>query len=148
MKFDVIITNNHQLKKNGYKVIRKLRDVNRPGKFTKAASASCNEGSYYYLACKALVELMKEVYLPSENPTVNRFFQDADSFLNYLNQASAMKEKLNTSRIAAFERDYTTFFHYLSKENIEYSDSPKARSLWGEKCLMAHLAVWSGGSFK
>ena len=61
-----VLKSNHDLKKNGYIIIRKLRDVNKPRNWKRVSEASCSEGVFYYLAFKGLIDTMKTIYFDAE----------------------------------------------------------------------------------
>ena len=138
MKFDSILRSNHDLKKNGYQIIRKLHKMECKEGANRAYSAQLGRTYYFVLGCVALVDIIKKEY-----PDAAVFATKCDSFLSYLDSAAKTKSTLSKSIIGSFLRSYTSFFNRVEAEKKPFAFDQQILELWNIKCLMAYIATWS-----
>mgnify|MGYP004522634971 CR=1 FL=1 len=140
MKLKSNITSNKELKKNGYKILRKLHKMERK-KGADRAYASCYEGTYMFvLYCKELVDIIKNEYGKDKN--IIRFEEKCDGFLRYLDHIAETKSKMNKTCLAGFLKAYTKFFNNVIESNHSFFFDQTLREKWNVKCLMAYIATW------
>ena len=137
MKFDSVLKSNHDLKKNGYRLLRKLHKMETIKGAKRAYAAVFADTYYFVLGCRSLAEIIK-----SEYPKAIYFGQKCDSFLVYLEKRAETQSKIEKQVLAAFLRSYTRFFNQVIEEKHEFRFDSKLIELWNVRCLMAYIATW------
>lgn len=140
MKFESVLKSNHDLKKNGYKVLRKLHKLEKKNGTERAYATILGDSYGFVLSCKALVDILKEEYGNSDE--LSKFLCRCDSFISYLESISTEKSKIDKTILASFLRSYTRFFNRIIKEKYPFVYNQKIIELWNMKCLMAYIATW------
>lgn len=141
MKFDSILKSNHDLKKNGYKMLKKLHSLESSKGANKAYSAQLSETYMFIQMCVYLVDIIRNEY-PQSDPVVSSFLRKCSSFLNYLDELSLRKGKMNKSKIGGFLRAYTKFFNYVCNNKFYFSFNQTIIDAWNQKCIMAYISTW------
>ncbi len=145
MKFKSVIASNHDLKKNGYKIIGKLHKLELRKNFCRAYSASCSEGYFFVLSCSNLIGLVISEYDKTQVGTMmDVFIRKSNSFLNHLIDISNSKTTIDKRRLSAYLTTYTEFFNYLIENNVHFNISQKMLVEWNVRCVTAYIAVWGG----
>ena len=137
MKLNNILRSNHDLKKNGYQIIRKLHKMEKRKGADKAYSAAIDETFYFILSIKALTEIIKNEY-----PEAELFKCRCERFLTYLVGIAKNRQKIDRFILAAFLHSYTLFFNRIIKEQYAFKFEHDMIELWNTKCLMAYIATW------
>lgn len=137
MKFDSVLKSNHDLKKNGYQVIRKLHKLEYISGMNRAYKAQIADTYYFVLGCRALVAIIEAEY-----PNAAVFVAKCNAFLSYLDSAANNKAKLSKSVIAGFLRAYTGFFNEVIAKKMPFRFDEPIVKLWNVDCLMAYIATW------
>ena len=137
MKFKSILRSNHDLKKNGYKIFRKLHKLENRNGCCRAYSACFSDTYFFILSCRALVEIIQYEY-----PEAHSFGLKCDAFLEYLDYKAKRKGQLDKARIASFLNSYTLFFNQVITNKHKFVFDEKIKELWNVKCLMAYVATW------
>ncbi len=143
MKFKSVITSNHALKKDGYKILRKLHKIEKGKNIDYAYAAVCEEGYFFVLSCKNLIELVKKQYDKfDEIKGLNKFLKKSAMFLNHLETISHNKTKINKHILASYLKSYTEFFNEVIDAGIKFEVTQEMLADWNLKCIMAYIAVW------
>lgn len=137
MKFDSILGSNHDLKKNGYRVIRKLHKLETRNGADRAYAAIYLDTYFFVLSCRALVDIIKIEY-----PEAHSFSTKCDSFLDHLESSAKAKGRIDRSKLASFLRSYTRFFNEIIAQKHKFVFDARVRDLWNTRCLMAYIATW------
>lgn len=141
MKLKSIIRSNKDLKKNGYKILRKLHKLESKKGADRAYNV-CYEDTYMFvLYCRAFVDIIKSEYNPAK-PYVALFEKKCDAFLEYLESISETKSKINKSLLADFLKAYTKFFNRVIASKHDFFFDQSMTEKWNLKCLMAFIATW------
>lgn len=140
MKFDSMLKSNHDLKKNGYKVLRKLHKLEKKNGAELAYSKALEESYGFVLSCQALIEIIYEEYGHCDESS--KFLGKCESFLSYLETISKTKSRINSKVLSSFLHSYTVFFNYIIKEKYHFVFNQRIIELWNMKCLMAYIATW------
>ncbi len=138
MKFKPVLKNHHDLKKNGYKVVRKLHKLEK--KKNVRSSGKMDGICFYVLSCRHLAELIEVEY--ADHTFAAKFTHKCDSFIKYLEKHQ--DERIDKSRLAAFLHEYTKFFNRVVEERIPFIFDSQMTELWNNKCLMAYISAWGG----
>lgn len=137
MRFDSVLRSNHDLKKNGYKVVRKLHKMENKKGANLAYSANYLNTYFFVLSCRALTDVIKAEY-----PNAQTFCRKCDSFISYLDQRAKVKGLLEKSVISSFLHSYTIFFNQMINEKNKFIFNQTISDLWNTHCLMAYIATW------
>ena len=137
MKFDSVLKSNHDLKRNGYRIIRKLHKMEFRDGANRAYCAQLGNTYYFVAGCEALVDIIKKEY-----PDAVAFGAKCSYFLSYLDSSAKNKSTLSKSIIANFLKAYTSFFNNIVAEKRPFIFDQKICDLWNEKCIMAYIATW------
>lgn len=137
MKFDSILRSNHDLKKNGYKIIRKLHKMENTKGANTAYSSIYADTYFFVLSCRTLALIIKQEY-----PEAQTFCNRCDSFVNYLDNRATFKGRLEKPVVASFLHTYTVFFNKIIKEKHKFVFDQAIRDMWNLKCIMAYIATW------
>lgn len=119
MKFKSVVKTNKDLKKNGYKMIRKLHKMEKKKGAEKAYGASFENTYMFVLYCKGLTELIELEYGETDEFAFS-FKKKCIKFMEYLTFISASKTKISKSYLASFLKSYTKFLIKLSIKNIHF----------------------------
>ena len=137
MKLQSTLKSNHDLKKNGYRILSKLHKM-ETSKGIQKAYASAHNGTYFFaLNVRALVEIIKKEY-----PEERLFHERCNSFLTYLDAIASRRARLNPSVLASFLHAYTTFFNYIIETHHSFCFDAQIRNMWNKDCLMSYIATW------
>ena len=142
MKFCSILCSHHDLKKNGYKIIKKLHKLERRTNLDRAYSKSCQDGFFVVLACKNLAELLELQYGKYENVYIQSFLQRTNQFVAYLEFTANNHARVNAQYLSAYLSAYTTFFHQIRNDRILFDSNPQIIEKWNVGCIMAYNVVW------
>ena len=137
MKLKSILRSNHDLKKNGYKIIRKLHKLEKKDGSNRAYSSAFEDTYFFVLTCRELVEIIRKEY-----PDAEYFIVRCNTFLSYLDSIAAKKAKIEKSVLASFLRAYTRFFNNIIEEKHRFDFGTEILEKWNSKCLMAYIAAW------
>lgn len=137
MKFDSILRSNHDLKKNGYKIIRKLHKMENMKGANLAYSSSYADTYFFVLSCRTLASIIEQEY-----PEAQTFCNRCDSFVKYLDKRATLKGRLEKPVLAGFLHAYTVFFNRIIREKHKFVFDQAIRDMWNLKCLMAYIAAW------
>lgn len=141
MKLKSVLQSNHDLKKNGYHILRKLHKM-ETRKGAKKVYASAFDDTFFFVLCiRALVEIINKEY--SEEVS---FLKRCDSFLSYLDKLAQKRQKIDGAILASFLHAYTSFFNRIISNHQKFMFTDDIVELWNTKCLMAYLATWSRNS--
>lgn len=143
MKFDSIIKSNHEMKKNGYKILRKLHKLEKRINLQKAYAATCAEGYFVVLSCKNLAEILFDLYGSYEEQYIQRFLEKTNCFIKYLDSMAESQTKINSKVLVGFLTNYTQFFNRIIDEGcVKFSPNSNFLTKWNVGCIMAYTAVW------
>lgn len=144
MKFHPILNNNHDIKKNGYAIMRKLHKLEKKRCASVAYSRSCNEGIFVVLTCKHFAEFIKSTYdIQNGTPQyISVFIEKTDKFVQYLQCQASNGLCINKQMLAGYLKAYTKFFNRAIDKHIKCEITSETVALWNTKCLMAYTAVW------
>ena len=145
MKISSVLKSNHDLKKNGYKILRKLHHLEKKKGKHRAYAVAVDDTYFFVLSCRALVDIIKEEY-PQDQKFIIKFLRKCDTFLEYLNDVAGKKAKIDGTMLAGFLRAYTRFFNRIIKEKYMFRFNQQIVELWNTKCLMAFVATWSSNN--
>ncbi|MBR1432258.1 MAG: hypothetical protein IJ784_01445 [Ruminiclostridium sp.] len=137
MKLKSILRSSHDLKKNGYKIIRKLHKLEHHKGANQAYSSVYEDSYFFILSVRALADIIKLEY-----PFASSFSKKCDSFITYLECVSTSRGLINKSVLASFLKAYTHFFNCIIELKIDFTFNEKIVGLWNNKCLMAYIATW------
>ncbi len=137
MKLKSVLRSNHNLKKNGYIILRKLHKMETLKGANKAYSIQFDDTFFFVLSVRALVDVIAKEY-----PQEVAFLERCDRFLSYLNEVAANRQKINGTILASFLHAYTNFFNYIVSTRHPFCFSDEIVELWNTKCLMAYVATW------
>ena len=141
MKFKSVVKTNKDLKKNGYKMIRKLHKMEKKKGAEKAYRASFEDTYMFVLYCKGLTELIEMEYCETDE-FVFSFKKKCIKFMEYLTFISASKTKINKSYLASFLKNYTKFFNKIIDKKYPFLVNQKVLEKWNIGCVMAYIATW------
>ena len=143
MKFDSIIKSNHDLKKNGYKILRKLHKLEKRSNISKAYGAYCPKGYFVVLSCKELADILFDLYGSYEDQFIQEFFKKTNNFINYLDNISVKHKRIDSTILSNYLTAYTQFFNYIIDEcHVKFSYNSSFLMKWNAGCIMAYTAVW------
>lgn len=137
MKFQSLLGSNHDLKKNGYKIFRKLHKMETRRGANKAYLAPCGNTYFFVVSCRALVDIIVLEY-----PDAEQFIDSCNKFLQYLDYVAQNKCTIDRSILSSFLSTYTQFFNHIIKEKHHFRFTEEMIELWNLKCLMAYIATW------
>lgn len=143
MKFKSIIKSNHALKKNGYKILRKLHKLEKKKNLDYIYSATCKEGYFFILACKNLIKLITNQYngiICSSN--LEKFSQQSDLFLKHLENAARNRKRINKHLLSSYLKTFTIFFNIIIENKTEFRIRKELLEEWNQKCIMAYISAW------
>ena len=141
MKIKSVVKTNKDLKKNGYKMIRKLHKMEKKKGAEKAYGASFENTYMFVLYCKGLTELIEMKYGETDE-FVFSFKKKCIKFMEYLTFISASKTKINKSYMASFLKSYTRFFNKIIDKKYPFLVDQKVLEKWNIGCVMAYIATW------
>ena len=141
MKIKSVVKTNKDLKKNGYKMIRKLHKMEKKKGAEKAYGVSFENTYMFVLYCKGLIELIEMEYGETDE-FVFLFKKKCIKFMEYLTFISASKSKINKSYLASFLKSYTKFFNKIIAKKYPLHVNQKALEKWNIGCVMAYIAAW------
>lgn len=141
MKIKSVVKTNKDLKKNGYKMIRKLHKMEKKKGAEKAYGVSFENTYMFVLYCKGLTELIEMEYGETDE-FVFLFKKKCIKFMEYLTFISASKSKINKSYLASFLKSYTKFFNKIIAKKYQLHVNQKALEKWNIGCVMAYIAAW------
>lgn len=137
MKLKSILRSNHDLKKNGYHILRKLHKMETNKGAIKAYATTFEETFFFVLSVRALVEIINKEY-----PEEMGFLERCNGFLSYLDEVAAKKQRVNCTVLASFLHAYTDFFNRVTMAHHSFEFNDEIIDLWNTKCLMAYVATW------
>lgn len=141
MKLKQVLRNSKDLKKNGYKMFRKLHKMEKR-KGAEKAYAVYFENTYgFVLYCRALVDIINTEYKETEEFVID-FEKKCNKFLDYLDAIADRKGKIKKSKLAKFLKAYTKFFNKVINKEYAFSFDQAIREKWNIKCIMAYIATW------
>lgn len=141
MKLQSLIRGHKDLKKNGYKMLRKLHKMEKKKGAKRAYATSYEDVYMFVLYCEALVDIIKTEYNDREE-YVLYFEKKSKRFLVYLNSIAETKSKMNKSRLARFLKVYTRFFNKIINKNYTFYFDQGMIEKWNLNCLMGFVATW------
>lgn len=141
MKFKSIINTNKDLKKNGYKMIRKLHKMEKKKGMEKAYKVSFENTYMFVLYCKGLMELIEMEYGETDE-FVSLFSKKCKNFMKYLESISVSKNKISKTYLTSFLKSYTKFFNKIVDKKYPFIFNQEVREKWDIDCLMAYIATW------
>ena len=141
MKLKSVLKNSKDLKKNGYKIIRKLHKLETKKGVKKAYKASHNDTYMFVLYCRGLTDLIEREY-GEVDEFVFLFREKSKKFMQYLLSVSKSKGKINKSYLAGFLKSYTKFFNKIIDKRYPFFVNQEIIEKWNIECLMAYLATW------
>lgn len=141
MKFKSVVKTNKDLKKNGYKMIRKLHKMEKKKGAEKAYGASFENTYMFVLYCKGLTELIELEYGETDEFAFS-FKKKCIKFMEYLTFISASKTKISKSYLASFLKSYTKFFNKIIDKEYPFLVNQKVLEKWNIGCVMAYIATW------
>ncbi len=137
MKTKSVLRSNHDLKKNGYQILRKLHKMETRKGSKKAYASTLGDAFFFVLSIRALAEIIEKEY-----PEETVFLERCNRFLSYLDETAANKQRINGTILAAFLHSYTCFFNYIISARHAFVFNSEIVELWNVKCLMAYVAAW------
>lgn len=137
MKLKSILRSSHDLKKNGYIILRKLHKMETIKGANKAYATQFEDTFFFVLSVRALVDVIAKEY-PQEVVFLNR----CDRFISYINVVASKRQRINGNILASFLHAYTDFFNYIISTRRSFCFSDEIVELWNTKCLMAYVATW------
>lgn len=141
MNFKSTITNMHDFKKNGYKIIKKLHKLEKR-KNLKTAYSSTNGSTYFWvISVEGLINLLKSQYGTYNNQFVTEFLKCSNDFVTYINNVAKRKGKISKKRVASYLHSYTKFYN-KAKGTINLRSSINLLSTWYINCVMPYYSVW------
>lgn len=144
MKFKSLIKSNHDFKKNGYIIIRKLHKLEKKKNLNYVYTAICQEGFFFVLSCKNLIELIEKEYTGKiQEEKFYNFRRKSELFLNHLEYISINKTKINKKILSSYLKTYTTFFNEIIDDDIKFTINNSILSEWNLRCIMPYIAVWN-----
>lgn len=145
MNFKSILRCNHDLKKNGYKIIRKLHKLEMKKNTESAYLKKCKEGYFFVLSYKNLFSIIKNQYGNDEKISreFNAFEKKSNLFLSHLESISRNKAQINKRILASYLTAYTNFFNLIICYKVPFFVTQEMLIEWNQKCLMAYYAAWS-----
>lgn len=141
MKLKSVLKTNKDLKKNGYKMIRKLHKMEKKKGAEKAYGTSFENTYMFVLYCKGLTELIEMEYGETDE-FIFLFKKKCIKFMEYLSYISASKSKINKTYLASFLKSYTKFFNKIVNKKYPFLVNQKVLEKWNIGCLMAYIATW------
>ena len=143
MKFDSLLKSNHDLKKNGYKILRKLHKLENRANLSKAYGASCSKGCFVVLSCKELADIISDMYGSYDEQYIKSFLHHTAWFVNYLESVARIYSTLKSSILATYLTAYTKFFNQIIEgQRVKFSPNRVLYTKWNAGCIMAYTAVW------
>lgn len=142
MKFKSIITSHHDLKKNGYKILRKLHKLEIRSNLDKAYSRVSPDGFFVVLACKNLAELLSIQYGSYSQGYIHIFLEKTDRFVSYLDSTARKHARISPTHLSSYLSAYTEFFNRIADEQITFTVDNNILTKWNVGCVMAYTAVW------
>lgn len=138
MKMKSVIKTNKDLKKNGYRIIRKLQ---RKQKERKRHTRLYLKIYMFILYCKGLTDIIELKYKGTDEFVSS--FNRCEKFVKYLEQISVSKNKINKTYLAGFLKSYTKFFNgKFIKKGYPFFINQEILEKWNINCLMAYIATW------
>lgn len=141
MKLKAVLRNNRDLKKNGYKMIRKLHKMEKRKGAKKVYSVYFEDAYGFVLYCRALVGIIRTEY-KGKDEFILDFEKKCTKFLEYLDFIAGKQRKMKKSKLAGFLKAYTRFFNKIINKNYNFTFDQIIREKWNTKCLMAYIATW------
>lgn len=143
MKFDSLIKNNHDLKKNGYKIFRKLHKLEKRANLPKAYGAKCQNGYYVVLSCKGFYDVLYDLYGNYEDEYIKCFLEKTSHFIDYLDAIAVASVTVDSKILSNYLTSFTQFFNRITEDqHIKFSPSKNFFVKWNAGCVMAYTAVW------
>lgn len=142
MLFKSIIRSNHDLKKNGYKIVRKLHKLEKRANLARVYSFTTNGDCYVYLCFRGLEDILTAEYGSYDNTYIRSFLEFTHDFSNYLECITKSNSRISSARLASYLSAYTEFFNRISDENIPFQVNDVILAKWNIGCIMAYTAVW------
>lgn len=141
MKLKSIIKSNKELKKNGYKMLRKLHKMEKK-KGAIQAYEKCYEDTYMFvLYCRGLAELIENEYTET-NVYVLHFEKKINCFLEYLDFIAKTRSRISKKRLVSFLKAYTKFFNKVITEGYKFKFDAAMIEKWNAKCIVPYVATW------
>ena len=119
MKMKSVIKTNKDLKKNGYRIIRKLHKMEKTKGAKKAYKVVFEDTYMFILYCKGLTDIIELEYGETDE-FVSSFNRKCEKFVKYLEQISVSKNKINKTYLAGFLKSYTKFFNKIIKKGYPF----------------------------
>ena len=141
MRFRSVITSNRDLKKNGYKLMRKLHKIEKRKGADKAYKAIYEDTYMFVLYSKALTDLIVTEYGINDELII-KFKNKCDWFVNYLTKTAETKSKINKSYLVSYLKAYTKFFNKIIERGYPFVSKQEIIEKWNIGCLMAYIATW------
>ncbi|MBO5171222.1 MAG: hypothetical protein J6B70_10855 [Oscillospiraceae bacterium] len=142
MKFKSIITSHHDLKKNGYKILRKLHKLEKRDNLAGIYSHFCPEGYFVVLACKNLAEILAMQYSSCDRPYIQTFLVRTERFITHIDTIAHEHIRVNPALLSNYLSSYTEFFNRVAEDRIEFTVDKEILAKWNIGCIMAYTAVW------
>ena len=140
MKFKTMLSSNHDLKKNGYKIVRKLKKATKRRCAKKLYErGKLNDEYAFVLSYIHLIEIIAKEY-----PDGEVFLWKCEAFKKSLVSSSSIQDRVNKEHLISFLKSYTRFFNRMIEEKHRFIFDEEMMILWNQKCLMAYLYSWSG----
>lgn len=144
MKFKPFLQCHHDLKKNGYKIIKKLHKLESRKNLDSIYLMKCKEGYFFVLSCKNLFNIICMQY--NSNDSIVSQFKKFDSksnmFLHHLETIAQNQMRINKHILASYLSAYTKFFNFIIAQQIPFHMSQDDIVYWNSKCIMAYYAAW------
>lgn len=141
MKLKSVLHASHDLKKNGYRILRKLHKIETNKGANKAYASAIDDTFSFVLSVRALVDIINKEY-----PEELAFLERCDRFLSYLDKVAAKRQRINGAILASFLHVYTGFFNRVVSTHHVFRFDSEIIELWNQKCLMAYIATWGRNS--
>lgn len=142
LRFKSLISNHHDLKKNGYKILKKLHKLEKRTNLGAIYSCSCPEGYFFILACKNLADILTQQYGCYEKPYIQSFLKRTEQFVTYLDIVARKQARINPGQLSSYLSSYTEFFNRINKDHIVFVVDKNMLDKWNIGCIMAYTAVW------
>lgn len=141
MKLESILNSSKDLKKNGYRMLRKLHKMEKRKGVNRAYSVYFEDTYAFVIYCRTLADIIKSQYSET-NEYILKFEKRCNHFLTYLDSVAQTRSKIKKSRLASFLKSYTKFFNKIIDKKYNFIFDKAIREKWNTKCLMAYIATW------
>jgi len=138
----------HDLKKNGYKVLRRLHRIENADAARSIYQKSCKQGAFVFLSVFHLANVVRDS-MQLENKEYaehKKFAVRTQKLVDILLKASTEGCAISRQVVVSYLKAYTKFFNFVKENRQKIMYNQAIHDEWSNKVVLAYIATWGNKS--